>query len=666
MRSYLISALLGILVAPALANEANYSLFAVPGVFLVGGQGNDSLIDPDFRAGVPPPAAGQAFALKFKSSFPEVVERITDANKRRTFGVSLQIARASKYTIPKPDGTTDVFLPVTGSIYFTNLLTGEVLYTLTRTDIAVATLLKADTTKGSTKVKALFKDTFDGVLSELVKEARSKFQPTALPAVVRGDWKGLALLDAGSKDGIKKDDLLQDSSGNELIVLSAGPSYAIAQPQLGEFKQGVTFNKVTNQTLAEISRPRVLPLVERLPDGVPSEAVLQIFSDALGAKAPISLIPVNPTFTQVLQTTSASSSISQQVVYKRELPGLFLRLRVADPIEFEMPTSLAYKTRRVFESLVFGELVDGAGRIHFSGIGRNRVEDEVTAGISFNSAARREVVIKNALVDLANKFASDMKFADAQLTITDNGKTFTLKDKQAMLARGANWRVYRSIGKISGIKDEVRVPTWEFTVTDIDGETATATAEFPLVEGAPDPANGDVVFINGVMGKTPITRKRFALCPTEKLGSIDYPEYGAIAGAIAASHFKVQLFTQGLASRVAGLASSGAGFKSTASLKEPVHDYCIEPVHRIEPAGTECDAQVCRDTATVRLTYRIKQGGAKGEIKVRHGLETRLKATGALKSASEAARKTMLQSDLLDEILKLNTQLTEPLNKESY
>lgn len=146
---------------------------------------------------VPGDRGGRFFEDKFRAAFPDAVSTIDNANKRRTFAVSLQIARASKYLISKPDGTDDVYLPVTGSIYFTNVMTGEVLFTLTRTEIKVTSLRHDASADGSDRIRALFRENFEELVEILTKDAQTKFKPAMISAVVKGEWNGLAILDGG-------------------------------------------------------------------------------------------------------------------------------------------------------------------------------------------------------------------------------------------------------------------------------------------------------------------------------------------------------------------------------------------------------------------------------------------------------------------------------------
>ena len=299
-------------------------------------------------------------------------------------------------------------------------------------------------------------------------------------------------------------------------------------------------------------------------------------------------------------------------------------------------------------------------------MGRNRIEDEVTAGMSFNPAARREVVIKNALIDLANRFGSEMKFTNAQVAVISGGKEITLQDDHGMLAKGANWRVYRSIGEVAGIKGDVRVPTWEINISDVAANTATAVLDLPVVDGAPEPAVGDVVFLNGIAGDGLVTRKRFGPCPEQKLGAVDIPGYGDLAQNIFASRFKAAYFSRGLGAKVSELVRAGSGFKSDLKLADEVVDYCVEPVYRVDLTDPKCEGDACADVSTIRLTYRIRAGGATGEIKARHGLETKMTSAMLPKATTSTAKSQALRADMVDELLKLNASIIPSFTKETY
>jgi hypothetical protein len=109
-------------------------LYVVPGIFfddaaraVAQSSGTSSKIDPGFRSSLD---IGQTVALlqqRAQAHFPELETTIDSKNRLRTLALSVQVTRVSRYQIDKTDGTTDIYLPITLSVYFSNPVTGEVL-----------------------------------------------------------------------------------------------------------------------------------------------------------------------------------------------------------------------------------------------------------------------------------------------------------------------------------------------------------------------------------------------------------------------------------------------------------------------------------------------------------------------------------------------------------
>lgn len=656
-----------ILAGAARGEEAPaFRLYPLKGVFGLSGTSSDgpSLVDERFVQ-----ALGQeerdSFAATFRRRFPESVEKLDDSNKRRTFAVSLQVTRASCYTVAKPEiRSVDLLLPMTASVYFTNVLTGEVLLSATTTIIPRGTVTEDQARPDSPRIGELYRRYFHELIDELIGEVRRRFRPRTVTATVQKDWKGLAVLDVGSNGGVQIDDSLEDDQGNELRVVWSALGYSVARVELGKFQTGAKFSRMSNGTLAEIQRPRVLPLIEETPKGLPREAILQLFGDALGESSPVSLMPVNPTFGEVLKEVAAEAEISQEELKARALPGLFVRLRVREPVSLELPTDKGYKRRRWTEATVLAEVQDTSGRVLFASVARNRVEDEVVAGIALDVASRREVVIKNALVDLARKFSVGFRPRSLELPVRQaNGDTFTVDDPQGVLPVGRNLRVFRKIGQVN--KVEVRVPVWDAEVTGALERAAEGRAVLPVVRGEANPKPGDVVLLEGV--DAPVaSRRRFGPCGhVEKLGAIELPEYEALALNRFAASYGAPYYAPGLAEQVATLVQAGTGFAQELSLKETAPDLCVEPVYRIDPLPESCSGAFCADVATVRLTYRIRTGGPQGEIKVKRGLETKMRATALPRESDAEARAGVLRLDLVDEVLKLAPQIATGFAQEA-
>ena len=134
--------------APALAASA-LKLYPVRGLFQPAA--DKGLIHASFKEAVPAAAGGELFQGEFRKAFPDAVATVADKDRRFTLVSSLQIARASLYTVDKVDGTVDVLAPVSGSLYFTNAVSGEVLYTVAATYDARATGARGGSGTGRTE-----------------------------------------------------------------------------------------------------------------------------------------------------------------------------------------------------------------------------------------------------------------------------------------------------------------------------------------------------------------------------------------------------------------------------------------------------------------------------------------------------------------------------------
>ena len=646
--------------ATATALPSGYKFYPVPGISFP--STSASLIKSQFRKLLAGPEL-DSFRGRFLKAFAaDAEDTITDANKRHTFAVSMQLVRASLFTVKKSN-RADVYIPITASVYLTNVMTGEVLYTVTRTDYVETTDMLSDIQDRSVGLDKLFLDNFHTLTDELVADVRAHFKPEVIATKVAREWSGLAILDGGQDKGLARDDTLVDETGNnELRVISTGLNYAVAKSEQGKFKVGGGFFRISNKKVGDLQKPRILPIVDEAPEGFPRETLVQIFSDALGSKAPVSLVPINETYKHVQETIAQSIDMSQEQLSQRELPDMFLRLAILDPLTYEAPTKLAHKQVRVTDAVALAEVVDNSGRVLYAGHGRDQIEDEIVAGIVLPLGARREIAIKNAMLDLAKHFASDFKVSSATLNVTSGGTNITIADPAGVLSVGSSARVFRRVGKGKG---EVLVPIWEVEVTDSNGNTAQASAALPEFKNAPNPDKGDVVIIEAAPG-APAVRNRFSACGSvEKLGAIEIPEFEALANNVLAAKYRAPYYLSGLAERISNLLHDDGSFKPERKQAPPKIEYCVQPVYRIDGGPQKCKDEYCSDTASVKLTYRIRKGtDASGEVRVRHAMETKMDGRGMMKDTSSDARRTALRVDLIDEILKLGSSAAADLANE--
>ena len=91
-----------------------------------------------------------------------------------------------------------------------------------------------------------------------------------------------------------------------------------------------------------------------------------------------------------------------------------------------------------------------------------------------------------------------------------------------------------------------------------------------------------------------------------------------------AAAYPAPYYAPGLPEQVRARVNEATGFHKAVAVREPAIDLCVQPVYRIDPLSQSCRDNLCADTVNVRLTYRIRQGGAQGEVKAKLGMENQI------------------------------------------
>jgi hypothetical protein len=593
-------------------------LYVVPGIFFddaapgAGGgpSGGSSKIDPAFRSSLDIAAAVSLLQKDAQAHFPALVPSVDSANRRRTLALSVQVTRASRYEIPKADSTTDIYLPVTLSAYVSNPMTGEVLQSFSQTRYNVLTVSGSPTSDANqSKVGAAYRDGFSTLLDSVLATAASQFNPYVVEAKVADTWRGYVILDQGYQAGIGKGDIMDDGAA-ELRVEYSGQHYAVAVPVLGTPKDGAIFSRPATMALTDVKKPRVMALVS---DGNPdlSDAVsTQLFADRLGSNAPFATLPLNANYSQVQASIDGHTNIGHEVSGERSLPDYFIRMVVPPARSYALPTNLSYKTQQSYEAWAFAELLSSDGRVLYAADVNDRIDDMVTNNSGFNPADRREVVLKNALTDLADRFSKEIRFRPVVLKVSDaSADTFQIDDPGMNLQVGDRFRVYHDAGKPGDIPEDVLVPTWDANVVSRDSSKVVASVILPVAGTPPKPSGGDSVMMENV-ANAGSGGQRTAFCPAEKsqVGSVavDRFDFLAYADAARSSLFMVD---PTLASLVQGKVGGQSGFAANLDLRPATYDRCLEALYRIDPAAQKCDSGVCAEAYTVRLGYRERSAG---------------------------------------------------------
>lgn len=630
-------------------------LYVVPGIFFDEGSGS-SKIDAGFRPALDIKQAVGLLQQRAQVHFKELAPTIDSKNRLRTLALSAQVTRVSRYLIDKSDGTTDIYLPITLSLYFTNPMTGEVLQSFSQTRYEVMTVSRSQGQAAiDAKVADAYRSGFAAVLDTALSAAARQFKPYVVETRVADTWKGFAILDKGYQDGIGKGDVLNDDSA-EIRVEYAGPRHAVAVPVLGTPKDGATFSRASAMALADVKKPRVLALVSDGNADLTDVVSTQLFTDKLGSSAPFATLPLNANFSQVQSSIDSNTGIGHEVSGKRALPDYFIRLVVPPARQYALPTNLTYKTQQSTQAWAFAELLSRDGRVLYAADVNQRIDDTVTDNSGFNLADRREVALKNALNDLADRFAKEVRFKPLSLKVSaSTADSFQIDDAGMDLQIGDTIRVYHGAGKPGGLTEEAMVPTWDATVVSRDGARVTASPILPVAGKPPRPDSGDVILLDSVARAG--GGQRVAFCPAAKsqIGAVALDRFDQLAYASAASAASVMI-NPGLADLVKGKVGGQSGFGSELMLRPGTYDRCLEALYRIDPKERKCEDATCTQSYNVRLAYRQRAGSERaGQAILEHGFTSNGFPVAAAPAEIDALQRVDLDRDTrksLDDVMK--------------
>jgi hypothetical protein len=652
---------LGLLIVLALVGRAAFAGDGEAKVFPVRAYFYDaqesSPLDPRFRAMV---GKLDAKALSAKvhaalsSALKDKIGPLDRNTAGRTFAVSFHVSRAISYGVDKGNGNSDLVASLTASLYFTNVLTGEILTTLAKTVITRGVV--ANSGLLDEEKEQLFAQANELVLSELAATAAKSFSPNVIDLRVTDVVGKLLVLDAGLNKGIQSGDSLSDTSGELVSVVYAGETYAVAQRILADTAgPGTVFRKYLTHAADGQVKPRTVVLVESLPQGFSRTYVAQLFSELIGDKTPLSVVLVNPGFSQLLRVVTQQASLDVSDSARRNTPELFVRLRLAEPIVYEGLTNLEFKTVRHYETLAFADIVDTSARVVFSVMGKDVIDDSITRGVGPGFAERREVSVKNALLDLATKLGQlavarrdrlEVVAVDGELGIVDvAGKSYAPKQTGMVLRKFTS----SASGKAKN-PPALWVPVAESWLSD--GESPNKkqlSMQLPL-DARFDKINVGDVFEVQHLGTNPRSAQIFSLCgPSESLGNLQTPSLMDLASHALGTRMPGMFYALSVPETAKPLITPGSGFAKSVTWKLPVSGLCVQPVERVNATEAKCDAQ-CETPITARYTLRVKRDT---EVLAKPAFEGQFRSSDFYKQLAPEQQKNLIDADLVDEAQKL-------------
>ncbi|CAB1208546.1 hypothetical protein SFB21_0480 [Acinetobacter bouvetii] len=611
--------------------------------------------------------AEQVFVQGLKQSLGEqIVDSISQKTKHRTYVASLEVLRASEYVVRK-DSTAEIFLPVTLSLKLTNVLSGEVIYSDSKTLSQPIQVLSSDVESAATKaaIQQKFQSSLLTLTQQLTQDLKAKLQVTEIDTQVIDQWKSYLVLDKGFKQGIAIQDELSSAEGDLIRVVHADSDYAVAVPVLmqGNSKR---FSKVSTNMRQAMNKPKALVVDVLTYQGESKDLIEQIFSDAVGEQASFTLTPVNRRYSAMAQSVSEQTALAQSTdINQRELPEFFIRINVIPVIAYQQQIGKMTQ-QQIFHSEVFAEMIDRSGRVIYSAHATDDIKDVISEGMGFSLEARKEVVLKNALLKLGQQFQKGIQFTRSDLKVSNSSsKSITIDDAGERLSTGMKVHVYHQ-DKAAG--RDILIPTWEATVLERQGGKVTAQLDFPVSSSDRLPVrSGDRILIDS---SAPVgdSKQARVLCPglhTEQVGEIPFYGFGPLLYHAFTSQSKRPFY------------ATGSGFKGQTSLQDSVlhmtensgfkknmdlnfyipKDECLQPVFKIDvnKDSVKCNADKSNCDATLVMASGARRFNQKAEKIGAYGLQQEIQ----LKGIVHQHRHEMYNIQMFEALPKILNQIVQ-------
>lgn len=427
---------------------------------------------------------------EFDKYFPNANKEITDKNKYKTFAAYIHVPRASLYKVEKTEQLLDIYLPLTMSINFVNMASGETLYSY-----PITNYFKYETNAGYDKqtrienIEKYYKQNYEQTMDEIIKHASADFKPFDITAKISDTYRSLYILDKGIETGITKGDLLSDENMNQISVIYSDLNYSVAKKVLGNPSSGSDFSKFANNSIVQLKKPKIL-----LINDFGSEKLYNIFSTALGSDTEFSLLNTDKTYFD-MQTAlvSLNDNFKTGNLYNKSMPDYFLKLYYTDPVYAQYKSKKDYFNIDKYGSIACGTIFDKTGRVVYSTCADSELKNEVVHNIRFDNEANREIVGKNVITELASNMKKNIQFKDIKFKIskTDN-QYITVADPNGFLKSGNILTIYKKI-KTEKDEKEILIPTWDYRVIKADNGLAECKMSKPYVDGIDFPSKKDII-----------------------------------------------------------------------------------------------------------------------------------------------------------------------------
>ncbi len=519
------------------------------------------------------------FVNTFKTSFPNIVSEISDTNKYNTFVAYLNLPRVSQDVIGNI--SVNVYIPMTGTLTFANLVNSEILYSESITERMKYSTSEVNS-KSPQKMAEPYKKVYTDIVNNVIKNAKAQFKPFAIEVKVADKYKNLYILDKGLSSGIAKGDLISDSYNNQLSVVHSELDYAIAYPILGSVQKDSIFKKYTNSSISQIKKPKIL-----FVNDFSSEKIYNLFAAALGSNADFSLMTINKSFAD-MQTAleSLNNNYKHSNMENRQIPEYFIKLHFITNARGVYKTNKSYNNIDKYALLACANIFNYRGEVLYSTCATDEVTDEDINTEKFSADYQAEVLAKNIFNKLAKDLSENVKFKNATIPIDKiKGENIILKDSNSILNYGDIVAVMKRV-KTDKISSEVVIPTWIYKVVDINGSNVECSKIRSLSDDISNPSKKDFIIKNAIsQNKLKTSAYNFVIENSAGKGNvIDLSGFDDLAFNIISSNINlpVSVNSEKFKEQIDELNNGGYGFRRKLKYSGNNEEKTIEPKYIVK------------------------------------------------------------------------------------
>ena len=422
------------------------------------------------------------FIKTYLANFQDTTSELTDKNKYKTIVSYISIPRASKYIVKKPNGN-EIFLPLTTSLTFVNVLTGETIYSTSHT--IYNKLLEDNYDQITEKYMSAYKDS----LANVIEKSKTNFHPFEIPVKVIDIYKNLYILDKGSEVGIAEDDLLFDSNENQLSIIYSTLNYSIAKPVLGnDIKVNSVFAKQSNNGgINQIKKPKVL-----LINDMGNSSIYDLLITNLGDNSKINLLATNPTFNEMRKTVvDINNNFKSTNIVPKNLPDYFLLFNFTPPVKTAFKQNQSGLDSIYYQMLGCGTMFDKTGKVVFAKCADDKTEPRFSnQDYGTSEADITGILFKNLIAKISQQINAQIEFREYEFKIKQiENNEIVIEDKSEILSEGDVVTIFKS-HKVNG--NEYLIPEFKYNVITVSKGLATCSLDYPYNDNIEKPSKSDV------------------------------------------------------------------------------------------------------------------------------------------------------------------------------